>query len=96
MACLCRKDYLLHDGLSILGVLLEVVAEGCRHGAVYSTRNLVVTEFRLGLTLELRLCNLHRDYGGETLAEVVTRDVELQFSEHATLLGVLLQCTREG
>ena len=93
MACRRGQDDFLHDGLGILGVLLQVVAQGGRHRLIYGGRDLVVAQFGLGLALELRLLHLHRNHGREALAEVVAVDVELQFGEHARILGVFLERT---
>ena len=90
----CRsQDDFLHDGLGILGVFLQVVAQGGGHRLVYGGRDLVVAQFGLGLAFELRLLHLHRNHGCEPLAEVVAVDVELQFGEHARILGVFLERT---
>ena len=89
------QDDLLHDGLGILGVLLQIVAQRRGHRLIDGGRNLVVAQLGLGLALELRLLHLHRNHGREPLAEVVAVDVELQLGEHARILGVFLERTRE-
>ena len=93
MAGRSREDHLLHDGLGVLGVLLQIVAQRRGQGLVDGGRNLVVAQFGLGLSLELRLLHLHRYDSRKTLAEVVAVDVELQLGEHARILGVLLERT---
>ena len=87
------QNDLLHDGLGILGILLQIVAQRRGHRLIDGGRNLVVAQLGLGLALELRLLHLHRNHGRETLAEVVAVDVELQLREHARILGVLLERT---
>ena len=67
------------------------MAQGGGHRLVYGGRDLVVAQFGLGLAFELRLLHLHRNHGREALAEVVAVDVELQFGEHARILGVFLE-----
>lgn len=52
--------------------------------------------FGLGLPFELRLCDLDRNYGRQTLAEVVAVDIELEFGEHARILGVFLERAGQG
>src|SRR5690606_26467608 len=47
-----------------------------------------VAELGLGLALELRLAELDRDDGGETLADVVAREVVVLLLEEVLLAGV--------
>ena len=82
MARLCRQHHLAHDRLGILRILLQVVGQRLRNGLIYRCSHLVVAQFGLGLPLELRLGDLHRNDGRKPLAEVVAADVELQLGEH--------------
>ncbi len=94
MTRLCGQNDLLHDSARILGILFEVVTQSCRHGLIDGRRYLVVAELGLGLSLELRL--RPRDDSRETLAEVVAVDIELQLGEHARVVGIFFQSTRQS
>ncbi len=96
MTRLCGQNDLLHDSARILGILFEVVTQSCRHGLIDGRRYLVVAELGLGLSLELRLGHLDRDDSRETLAEVVAVDIELQLGEHARVVGIFFQSTRQS
>ena len=88
-----RQHNLLHDSLCILGVLLQVLGQGLRHSGINRCDNLAVTQFGLGLTLELRFANLNRHNCGKTLAEVVTTNLNFHLREHTRLVGVLFEGT---
>ena len=96
MASRSGQNHLLHDGAGILRILLQILRQCLAHGLIHSGRNLVVAELGFGLTLKLRLRNLHRNYGRQTLAEVVTTDLKLELGEHARIVGILLQCAGQG
>ena len=95
MARLCRQHHLAHDRLGILRILLQVIGQRLRNGLIYRCGHLVVAQFGLGLPLELRLGDLHRNDGRKPLAEVVAADVELQLGEHPRIVGVLFERTRQ-
>ena len=67
------KLHLVDDGLRLLRMFLKIVAERLAHRTLDGTGNLVVTEFGLGLPLELRFSHLDRDDGCQTVAEVLFR-----------------------
>ena len=77
-------------------MFLQIVGECFTHSLVHSTHHLTVTELRLGLTLKLRFCHLHADYGSETFTEVFTRDFNLRLFNLllSGLFCILLQHTR--
>lgn len=52
--------------------------------------HLGITEFGLGLTLELRLSDLHRDHRGQTLTDVIAGEVRILVLEELLVLGVLV------
>ena len=79
----CSQDDFLYDGFGVARILLQVVTQGRRHRLIDRCRHLVVAQFGLGLPFELRFCDLDRNYGRQTLAEVVAVDIELEFGEHA-------------
>ena len=91
MASLSCENHLLHDSLSLAWVLLEISAESLAHGSLHSTNHLVVTEFCLGLSLELRFEHLHRNHSGETLAEVIARNLHFSLLKHFVVLGILFE-----
>src|SRR6478735_5796894 len=68
-------DRLADDVLALVGVGTQPVPELLGHGALDEALDLGVAELGLGLTLELRLGELDRDDGGETLAHVVAGEV---------------------
>ena len=100
---LSGQDDFLHDLAGIVRMLLEVVGQRLTHGLVDHTHNFRVTEFGLGLALELRLSHLDRDNGREALAKVVGVDgrfallvTQLGFLQQFALLGVLVHDAGQG
>ena len=101
--CLRSQDDLLHDLLRIVRMLLQVVLQRLANGRVDHTGYFGVTEFGLGLSLELRFRHFYRDDRRETLAEIVRVDgrvtvfiFEFRLLQHLALLCVFLHDTREG
>src|SRR6476469_9468389 len=76
-------------------MLLEIRAKPVVDDGLDRTFHLGVSEFGLGLTLELRLANLHRQHAREALANVVTRQLEVRLLEEISLLGVRVDRSRE-
>ena len=78
-------------------MLLQIVGHGLAYSLLYGAVHLRVTQFRLGLSLKLRLCHLHRDNGCQTLAEVILCHFNLGLLNLLTQLvvfvGVFLQRT---
>ena len=85
------EDDLVHDGVGLVGVLLEVVLQHLADGVVDGAAHLGVAELGLGLALELRLGHLDADDGREALAEVVAGDLHLGFLQQAAAVGIVLQ-----
>ena len=54
-----------------------------------------VAELGLGLTLELRLADLDREYRGETFADVVAGEREVRLLQHVALGGVRVDDARQ-
>ena len=77
-------------------MLFEVGAQGLAYGHLDGAHDLVVAELRLGLSLKLGLHDLNRDYGGQTLAEVVACDFNLGVLEQVVVLGVFLKGHRQA
>ena len=82
------KHHLVAYHLGLLGVLLQVVAQGFAYGLLNGTLYFVVAELGLGLSLELGLSHLDADDGGETLAEVLGRNLNLGLLYLFGYLGV--------
>ena len=91
VACLCGQDDLLDDGLGLCGMLLQIGVQGITHGGLDGTDDLGVSEFGLGLALELGLQHFDRNDGCQTLAEVLRLNLNLGLLEHLVVLGILLQ-----
>src|SRR5712692_6923225 len=89
-------EALLDDATRILRVLLEVLAERVVHRRGHLPRDLGVAETRLGLTLELRLADLHADDRGQTFANVVRREVRVGVLQLSVLARVGVDRPREG
>ena len=99
LTCLGCQSHLIKDGLGLFGMLFEIVRELLPHDGVDDTHHLIVAEFGLGLTFELRLRHLHRDDGRQAFAEVIGRNLHLQFLQllqQAALLGIGVERTREA
>ena len=65
--------------------------ESCSCCLRHSRYNLTVTKLCLGLTLELRLCNLYRNHSCKTFTEVICRKIELKLSKHTLLVSIVLE-----
>jgi hypothetical protein len=68
-------DRLADDVLASVGVGVEPVPELVVHHLLHERARLGVAELGLGLALELRLAELDRDDGGQTLADVLAGEV---------------------
>ncbi len=86
LACLaccdtCRscQHHLLANLLCLVGMLFQIVGKCLVHGLLNGSLHLAVAELGLGLSLELWLCHLDGDDGGETLAEVFRGNLDLGF-----------------
>ena len=89
-------DYLVDDALSLVGVLLQPVADALPYRPTDDTGYLGVAEFALSLPLELRLGHLDGYHGGQALAEVLPADLELQLLEQSVLVPVLGEQAIDG
>ena len=85
------KDNLLDNGLGLVGMLLKINVEGLAQTRLHSANHLGVAEFCLGLSLKLRLKDLNRDNGGESLTEVLGLNVNFHLVEHLAVLGIFLE-----
>ena len=77
-------------------MLLEIVFQSLADGGLYGTDDLVVAEFRLCLTLKLRLEHLHRNHCSKSFAEVVAGDVDFYLFEHLRVFGIFLERKRQA
>ena len=82
-ACVAFADRLPRLG----GVLLEPVGELLVGDLLDHRAHLGVAELGLGLALELRVAQLHRDDRGEPLADVLAEEVVVLLLEEALALG---------
>ena len=87
--------HLVHDGTGIFRILFEVIVERLGDGLVHRSGHFAVAQLGFRLTLELRFGNLYGDHRGESLAEVVAVDVELQLGEQSGVVGVFLERARQ-
>src|SRR2546430_7631389 len=76
-------------------MLLEVRRELLVDDALDRAFDFGVPELGLGLSLELRLANFHRENGGQSFAHVVTRQSEIRLLERAALRRVVVDRTRQ-
>ena len=76
--------------MSFFGVFFQVIGHGLSYCLLYGSINLAVTQLRLSLTFELRLCHFNRDNGSQTLTEVVLGHFNLGFLNLLTQLIVLV------
>ena len=87
---------LVHDRPGLGRVLLEVLGQALGHRAGHEAGDLGVAELGLGLALELRLAQLHRDDRGEPLAGVRALQVLVLLLEQALGARVVVEGAREG
>ena len=90
------EDDLVHDGVSLVGVLFEVVLQHLADGLVDGAAHLGVAELGLRLALELGFGHLDADDGREAFAEVVAGDLHLGLLQQAATVGVGLQRARQA
>ena len=76
-------------------MLLKVLIHGRGSGLRHSGGGLRVTQLGLGLSLELRLGDLHGDHSRQTLTEILRSKVTLELREKIVLLGIVLQRARK-
>ena len=81
---------LLHDLVGLGGVLLEPLAEPVVGGLLHERLDLGVAELGLGLALELRVAQPHRDDRGDALADVLALEVGVLLLEQVLGPGVLV------
>ena len=96
LSCGSGEDDLVDDVLGLLRMLLEVdlerICSSLGHGGV----DLLVSELRLCLSLELRLGHLDRDHRRKSFPVVFRSElVRLDLVEEPVLLGIRLQRPRE-
>ena len=91
MAGLGGEHHLVDDNLRFLRMLLEIVAQSLADGLLHYSHHLVVAEFGLGLTLKLGLGHLHRNDSRQTVAEILFRELDLEFLEHLVVVGIFLE-----
>ena len=82
--------------LGLGGVLLEPVGQLLVGGLLDQRAHRDVAELALGLALELRVAEPHRDDGGEALADVLALEVLVLLLEEALGPGVLVDHVGEG
>ena len=88
-------DRLADHRTAVGGVLLEELGQALVHGGLHEARDRRVAELRLGLTLELRLAELHGDDGREALADVLALEVLVLLLELTGLARVVVDRARE-
>src|SRR4051794_15604962 len=91
-----RLHGLRHHLLGLGRVLLEPLRELLVRDLLDHGPHLGVAELGLGLTLELRVAQLHRDDRGETLADVLAEEVVLLLLENVLAAAVLVDHVGEG
>ena len=103
VACLARGDTgprrlhrLLQDRASLRRMLIEPIREFLVCGLLDQRTHLGVAELRLGLPLELRVAQLHRDDRGEAFTNVLTEQVLVLVLEDALRPGVLVDNVGQG
>src|SRR6476620_6496233 len=89
LAGACRRQALVDDPLGGLRVLLDEGAEGLVDNRLHRAGDLGVAELALGLSLELRLGELHRDDRGQSFTDVFARE-RLVVLQEAVLLAVVV------
>ena len=90
-----RRHGLLDDDVRRARMLLEVRGEPLVDERLDRRLDLGVAELGLGLPLELRLANLHREHRGEAFAHVVAGEREVRLLEEIALLRVRVDDARE-
>ena len=85
----------VHDLARLGRVLLEELAEQAVDGLLDQSLDPGVAELGLGLALELRLGELHRDHRGQALADVLAAEVLVLLLEHALVAGVGVEGPRQ-
>ncbi len=85
-----RLRRLLHDLAGLGRVLLEPLGQLLVGGPLDQRAHRDVAQLGLGLALELRLAQLHRDDGGEALADVLAEEVVVLLLQQA--LGAARTC----
>ena len=90
------RGRLLHDLVGLARVLLEPVRELLVGGPLDQRPDRDVAELGLGLALELRVAQPHRDDGGEALADVLAEEVLVLLLEQALGPGVAVDDVGEG
>ncbi len=91
-----RGQALLDDAPTLGRVLLEPEQELVVGDLLDQRAHLGVAELGLGLTLELRVLELHRDDGGESFADVLTLELRVLVLHQLAALGVLVHHVGEG
>ena len=91
MTGLGSQYYLGYDGLGLSRILLQIVSEGLAHGCRYCAGHFRVAKLGFGLSFELWLHHLYRDYCGKTFAEVVAGDFYLGVFKQVVVFGVLFE-----
>ncbi len=87
---------LLDDLVGLSGVLLEPLAQLVVGGLLHERLDAGVAELALGLTLELRVAQAHRDDRGDALPDVVAGEVRVLLLEGALGPSVLVDHRGEG
>ena len=89
-ARLRRGDALLDDLVGLGGVLLEPLPQPVVGGLLRERLDDRVAELGLGLALELRVAQAHRDDRGDALADVLALEVGVLLLEEVLGAGVLV------
>ena len=99
VGCLTRtgcKRHLLHDGAGLLRMLLKIYAQRLADCRLNGSDNLVVAEFCLCLTLELRLQHFYRNNRCQSFTEIGRIDCHLLFLKNLGVVGIFLQRRRQS
>ena len=94
-AGLGRLHRLVHDGATLLGVLLEILREAIGHDLHHERAHEGASELGLGLSLELRVTELDGDDRRQALADVVAGEVGVLLLEDVLLARVVVDDARE-
>ncbi|MGX1476000.1 UNVERIFIED_CONTAM: hypothetical protein RKD50_004808 [Streptomyces canus] len=90
-----RLDALADDVRGLDGVAVQPVGEVLVDDLLDEGLHLGVAQLGLGLALELRLAQLHRDDRGQTLADVITREVVVLLTQQLLVARVLVDEVRQ-